>query len=259
MARDVSAYAALGLEPGADALAIERAYKSLIKQHHPDREGGDSARAAEINRAYRELRAALGSKDALVLIDEPVEEARNGWVRAAIALLVALAGLLAITGPVSAFITQLLQPPPIRANGAAARGARTLDPMEQPLHLAAVSGGVREAVTMLGNHDDVALLAASRDCHRELRLEPSLIQLDRCAAFDDAVVQVQDRDPMWDQGPFSQIAVTGRQWSAAQALSDDYLAIDGRLDRIRVQVELALVPLVPPSPQAARKQERDGD
>ena len=62
MAPDASAYSALGLEPGADVFAVERAYKSLIKQHHPDREGGDSARAAEINRAYRELRAALGSK-----------------------------------------------------------------------------------------------------------------------------------------------------------------------------------------------------
>ena len=90
----------------------------------------------------------------------------------------------------------------------------------------------------------MALLSASRDCHRTLRLEPSLIQLDRCAAFDDAVVQLQDRDPLWDQGPFSEIAVTGRQWSAASALSNDYLAIDGRLDRIRLRVELALAPRV---------------
>ena len=72
--------------------------------------------------------------------------------------------------------------------------------------------------------------------------EPSLAQLDRCAAFDDAVVQLQDRDPLRDQGPFSELAVTGRQWSGATALSDDYLAIDGRLDRIRLRVELALAP-----------------
>ena len=128
MAPDASAYSALGLEPGADARAIERAYKSLIKQHHPDREGGNSARAAEINRAYRELRAALGSKDWLELIDEPVEETRNGWVRAAIALLVGLAALLAITGPVSAYINQLLQPPPVRSNDVRMRSRRALDP-----------------------------------------------------------------------------------------------------------------------------------
>ena len=70
--------------------------------------------------------------------------------------------------------------------------------------------------------------------------------LDRCAAFDDAVVQLQDRDPLRDQGPFSELAVTGRQWSAASALSDDYLAIDGRLDQIRLRVELALAPQSPP-------------
>ena len=53
-----SAYDALGLEPGADRAAIEEAYRRLIKLHHPDRSGGDAQRAAEINRAYFELRQA---------------------------------------------------------------------------------------------------------------------------------------------------------------------------------------------------------
>ena len=47
---------------------------------------------------------------------------------------------------------------------------------------------------------------------------------------------------MWDGGPFGEPAVTRRQWSAASALSNDYLAVDGRLDRIRLQGELALAP-----------------
>src|SRR3954447_11000057 len=112
MAHDGSAYAALGLQPGADATAIERAYKSLIKQHHPDREGGDSARAAEINRAYRELRMELGPKDALVFNEiEPPEERSGGWVRAAIVLLLALAILLASTGPLGAYMRQLAAQP----------------------------------------------------------------------------------------------------------------------------------------------------
>ena len=51
-----SAYAALELEPGADRAAIEEAYRRLIKRYHPDRSGGDAERAAEINRAYFELR-----------------------------------------------------------------------------------------------------------------------------------------------------------------------------------------------------------
>ena len=80
-------------------------------------------------------------------------------------------------------------------------------------------------------------------------MQPSLERFDRCSAFDDAVVELQDRDPLRDQGPFSELAVTGRQMSAATLLSNDYLAIDGRLDRIRLRVELALVPAEPPLPE----------
>jgi hypothetical protein len=101
----------------------------------------------------------------------------------------------------------------------------------------------------------MALASASRDCHHQLRLKPALAQLDRCAAFDDAVVQLQDRDPLRDQGPFSELAVTGRLMSAATLFSDDYLAIDSRLDRIRLRVELALVPRAPePAPPEATDQ-----
>ncbi|MEP7130549.1 MAG: J domain-containing protein [Sphingomicrobium sp.] len=248
MAHDESAYSALGLEPGADTTAIERAYKRLIKQHHPDRPGGDSDRAAEINWAYSELRSPPMPCDTLVLVDDdPLEERGGGWIRAALVLLLALAALLAITGPGAAYMRQLAQPlVPTLANGQAAPTAISRDTMDQPLHVAAVAGAVGEAVSMLGKHDALALLSASRDCHRALRSDPSVTQLDRCSAFDDAIVQLQNRDPMWDQGPFSQIAVTSRQWSAASALSNDYLAIDSRLDRIRVQVELALAPVEPP-------------
>ena len=94
--------------------------------------------------------------------------------------------------------------------------------------------------------DEMALAKSSRDCHRLLRNDPSLVQLDRCAAFDDAVVELQDRDPLRDRGPFSELAVTGRMWSGATALSDDSVAIDGRLDRIRLRVELALATAVQP-------------
>ena len=68
MAGRPSAYAALGLEPGADNAAIDRAYRDLIKRHHPDRAGGDARRAAEIIQAYRELRGSA-ARDALEFND----------------------------------------------------------------------------------------------------------------------------------------------------------------------------------------------
>ena len=79
-----------------------------------------------------------------------------------------------------------------------------------------------------------------------MRNDPGTALLDQCAAFDDAVIGLEDRDPLRDEGPFAPLAVTGRPWSAASALSDDYLEIDSRLDQIRLRVEMALAPEVPP-------------
>jgi hypothetical protein len=246
MAGDVSAYAALGLAPGADSAAIEQAYKKLIKEHHPDREGGDARRAAEINRAYRELRAERNLKDPLELNADWGMPRRKGGAWATLALFLALAiGLLLLaTGPLSTLAEtgrHRVRP------GVARGGAAAADPMDQPLNLSAIDGSAREALHIARTKDEMALASASRDCHHLLRSQPSLLQLDRCAAFDDAVVQLEDRDPLRDQGPFSELAVTGRIWSGASALSDDSVAIDSRLDRIRLRVEEVLAPVMPPA------------
>ena len=249
MPADASAYAALGLEPGADWAAIERAYKRLIKRHHPDRAGGNTGRAAEITRAYRELRAAYGSKDELVFDDEwdGAAGAGNGWARAAVAAAIAVLCLVVLAGPVAALIDRLsasAAPPQVQVD----EPLRD-DPMDGPLIDTAVDSAVADASRIARASDEIALAAHSRDCHRQLRMQPSLERFDRCSAFDDAVVELQDRDPLRDQGPFSELAVTGRQMSAATLLSNDYLAIDGRLDRIRLRVELALAPAEPPLPE----------
>jgi hypothetical protein len=118
--------------------------------------------------------------------------------------------------------------------------------MDQPLGTGAIDSAVSEARHIARTSDEMRLSQASDACHHELRAHPSVLQLDRCAAFDDAVVLLQDRDPLRDRGPFSELAVTGRQWSAASGLSSDYLAIDGRLDRIRLRVETLLAPVLPP-------------
>jgi hypothetical protein len=248
MAPDASAYAALGLEPNADWAAVERAYKNLIKQHHPDRAGGETARAAEINRAYRELRSEFRSRGELVLDDDEELERGNTWIRAALTIAVAAVLLIVGTGPIVGFVERLAASsgPVPHAVSHARKIAPEKDPMDGPLHLAAVDQAIGDAVHIARTNDEYALANRSRDCHRQLRADPTLARFDSCAAFDDAVVEVQDRDPLRDQGPFSEIAVTGRQMSSATSLSNDYLAIDSRLDRIRLRVELALAPATPP-------------
>jgi hypothetical protein len=243
MAGRASALAALGLEPSADAAAIEQAYKRLIKQHHPDREGGDSTRAAEINRAYRELRGGKASSDPLQFNNVAAARRWRRWPL--VALIAASAVATVILGP-SAPLGETMWPAkprlPILQRGTGPRE----DPIAAALHKDVIDDAVQDVLRIYRTGDEMALAAASRDCQRRFREEPGTRMLDRCAAFDDAVVGLQDRDPLRDAGPFAPLAVTGRQWSAASVLSEDSLAIDGRLGQIRLRVELALAPHVPP-------------
>jgi hypothetical protein len=238
----------LGLEPGAGPAAIDQAYKRLIKQHHPDREGGDATRAAEINRAYRELRkAGLLSggfeRGPLDLHEHPAEKgnAANRWILGAMLMIAAVGALALAFGPLKPLGKSGAAAPPAHVSAR----ARSLDAMDRPLVAGVIDSAVWDARQLSRTSDEMALAQSSAACHHELRAHPSLLQLDRCVAFDDAVVLLQDRDPLRDRGPFSELAVTGRQWSAASALSNDYLAIDGRLDRIRLRVEMALAPNLP--------------
>jgi hypothetical protein len=50
------AYETLDLEPGADEDAVQRAYRSKVKNVHPDTEGGDEEAFKRVNRAYERLR-----------------------------------------------------------------------------------------------------------------------------------------------------------------------------------------------------------
>lgn len=246
-----SALAVLGLKSGADTAAIEQAYKKLIKLHHPDREGGDATRAAEINRAYRELRGGKAAIDPLQFNEDlEARRRRRRWPLAAFFAIVGMGALMLFIGPSTPLAQRIWA---ARAQ-IPVRGIRDLrpaggEPMEDRLHVAAIDQAVRHALYIFHTKDEVALAAASRDCQQRFRDRPGTVLLDSCAAFDDAVVGLQDRDPLRDEGPFAPLAVTGRQWSAASSLSDDDLAIDDRLDQIRLHVEMALAPqLTEPTP-----------
>jgi hypothetical protein len=243
MVADASAYAVLGLDPGADAASIEQAYKRLIKEYHPDRFGGDSSRAAEITGAYRELRAQRNLRDPLELNQDEIGPRRPGraWLLVALLLAIAAIALLLTQGPLSPALQDYGWPrsAPTRAIGHPGVTPRA-DPMNQPLYEAQIGSATGQAFRLSRTRDEMTLAKVSRDCHRSLRNGPSLSQLDRCAAFDAAVIKLQDRDPLRDQGPFSEIAVTGRIRAGASALSDDPVAIDGRIERIRRRVGEAL-------------------
>jgi len=247
-----SALAVLGLEPGADAAAVDQAYRRLIKQHHPDREGGDATRAAEITKAYREARGGKATSDPLQFNDDLwPQRGRRRWRIAATFAAAGIAAAVLVVGP-SVPLTHALWAAgePLPERHSALSRAAAAEPMNDRLHVGAIDAAVRAALRMFRTRDESALADASRDCQRRFRDDPGTAMLDRCAAFDDAVVGLEDRDPIRDEGPFAPLAVTGRQWSAASSLSDDDIAIDERLDQIRIRVELSLAPPAPPAAPA---------
>ena len=231
--------AVLGLEPGADRPAIDEAFKRLMKKHHPDRPGGDGARATEIIRAYRALRPGEQISQEVEFWDRPRKNsARWPWL-----VLLAAGAMLVMAAIVDP--TPRSGPARIGADVAEELGlqeTRETSLIEEPLSEAAIDSAADDARSMVGRRDEMDLAQASRECRLDFRRSRDLAALDRCVAFDTAVVLLQDRDPLRDQGPFRQVAVSRRNWSDAALLSSDSLAIDSRLERIRLKVELRLAP-----------------
>jgi hypothetical protein len=247
--RPFSAYAALDLEPGADRAAVEEAYRRLIKLYHPDRSGGDGMRAAEINRAYRELRSGPVSETAPVSRPSQSRLRRKQRRRTprwplivAGVILLALMQSDGLMQQGSSWANQLVDAgAPIPTSLARSNVPRN-SLLDGPVHAADIAESIEEAIRIVKSGDEQALTDRSRDCHRKLRLDPQLALLDRCAAFDSTVAALLDRDPGQDTGQFNASSVTARQLTAASLMSGDYLAIERRLNRIRSQVELALMP-----------------
>ena len=242
---DRSAYELLGLEPGAGREAIEQAYRRLIKLYHPDREGGDPLRAAEITQAYRELRGHRSPGAELEFYDRPPAGPTSaGWQIIALSIAIVLLSLAILAGgPLDTGFGPRSAGAPVRS---AARQPPLDSPIERPIDLDALEATVAEVRGLFRSEDEMQLADLSRECHQAFRQSPDVQRFDRCVAFDDAVIILQDRDPLRDQGPFREVAVVRRHWSEGMALTNDSWALDSRLDRIRLRVELMLAPKADP-------------
>lgn len=273
MRSPASAYEILGLAPGADRIAVEEAYRRLIKRYHPDRSGGDAKRAAEINQAYFELRREphFDPQSASFEVEPRAAAKRqfrsrrarppnrggvrgSRWLPLVLALLAGwaliererLAELMSHWADALAAVQS-----PVGASAGGGTVRLDTSAVDGPLEEAAISDSINQVLELAGRGDEHGLAQRSRECHRRLRSKPELEMLDRCAAFDDAAAVISDRMASSDRGTFSPSAVTARQMTAASLLSNDYLANERRLDRIRTMVELTIVPRPPPLPPVA--------
>ena len=244
MRGDDSAYAALGLRPGATRAHVDDAYRRLIKVHHPDRNGGDGRRAAEINRAYTLLRRDLPAAPVYRSVPMPVRTARRRrgssrpfW------LLVVVAGVG--IGALAAQDSRRTPAVPYQGDWQPAAAAQSSAPLlgrfDEPLHANVVDASIRSAVQFHADGDAAGAAEYSRDCHHRLRENPNLALFDACAAFDESTITLHIANPA-ETGQFNGSAALGRQLAAARTISDDMLGADSRLHQIRSRVELALLP-----------------
>lgn len=252
MSGEDSAYAALGLRPGARRAEVEQAYRRLIKLHHPDMAGGDAGRAAEINRAYTQLRRqGVGpplrprrNVPVPVPRSSPPRGRRTGLLLMAVAAAAVAAGLAhedRSDGPGGrSYVVQLrpLAPVDPASESHSDLAAASFD---EPLETGVIDRAITDAMKFHAGGDSGASAEYSRACHDRLRRNPSLTWFDSCAAFDEATVALGG-SPAEESGRFDPASVTVRQMGAARMLSGDTLAADFRLRRIRSRVEVALVP-----------------
>lgn len=76
------AYSVLQVDPQADQIVVRAAYLALMRQYHPDAETPDTARVAEINRAYDQVRDP-GRRRAYDIKRRQLRPVGPGWEAAA--------------------------------------------------------------------------------------------------------------------------------------------------------------------------------
>ncbi len=270
-ARD-SAFFALGLRPGAGRAEVDRAYRKLIKIHHPDRVGGDGSRAAEINRAYTMLRRDApapqenrrGAQDTPRARRMPVPprpkqrpSPRPRGARLALALTIAAVtvGALAANGNLDGLLRSRQQMAirwPIVETGVSA-ASPVLTNFDEPLNKRVIQNAISDAIGFHSANDVAGAVSYSRSCHVKLRKQPNLAWFDACSAFDEAAATLSRDADLTESGPFSDSEVMVREMAAARTVSDDLMGADSRLHQIRLAVEMELLPKLD-SPAPAKVQ-----
>lgn len=261
--RGEDAYAVLGLRPGSSRAEIDQAYRRLIKRYHPDYADGDVGRAAEINRAYSELRTLsreapraappAGTRHAQLYARPPARRGGPifGLAAVAAAVLLAMSASMPRTSP---------SWPKLSSLGTAAAGgdsdlrsSRASISLDEPLTTELIESSVSDAMRLHAGSDPVQAAQFSRECLRRLGANPSLPMFDSCAAYDEAIAILAVGDPAFESGTFNPAAVTARQVGAARLLSADYFEAESRLQQIRSRVHLILLPGIA---DAARARQR---
>lgn len=247
-----TAYAALGLRSGAAPAQVDEAYRRLIKIHHPDKSGGNAAKAAEINRAYsllRQERLARGPHMHRVPVPirpaRPSGRARGKLVFTLVLLAIVVGGWLAMQRDLPNGLNHPIRfRPPPAALAPEELAEDTLQAFDQPLNSTVIDSAIAQAVKFHTLGDWVAAGIYSRDCNSRLQHDRSLAWFDACVAFDEAIVTLGAAAPQGADDYFADNAIAVREVSAARAFSDDSLGADLRLQQIRSQVQLQLVPLM---------------
>ena len=166
-----SAYAALGLRPGASRVEVDDAYRRLIKLHHPDRAGGDPARAAEVNRAYtllRRERLASGpqARPMPVVLHPKLRprSRRNDWLFTALLLAIVIGSLAAIERGSPGVLARPLDIHWPSDVSFGSHGTVPFATFDEPLNLAVIDGAIDQAVKFhqAGNMPGAEIY--SRDC-----------------------------------------------------------------------------------------------
>ncbi len=252
--RGDDAFAVLGLRPGAGRAEIDQAYRRLIKRHHPDYAGGDASRAADINRAYSELRTltreALRPNPAPAMPIQDYRRPPSSWrglmvVAAAIGAALLLARGAAMTESTPSWARfESAETSAAMAESRAVRASRESFSLEEPLAKKLIDGSVDDAMRLHADKDPVVAAQFSRDCLSRLSASPSVPLFDACAAYDEAIAILGVGNPAFESGPFNPSAVTARQVGAARLLSADYFEAESRLQQIRSRVQLVLLPQI---------------